>query len=111
MHWSCTSGKPKPAFPVPKQSIWTGPLANGSFTAVLFNADTVTANITLAWTMLDQYGGDSSNDGGSTAQGYLVRDLWQHQDLGVLGGAGHTWAVPPHDVVFLKIRKAAVTSP
>ena len=71
----------------------------------------VTANITLAWTMLDQYGGDSSNDGGSTAQGYLVRDLWQHQDLGVLGGAGHTWAVPPHDVVFLKIRKAAVTSP
>lgn len=82
--------------PVLGHQVWTKPMSDGSKAIVLFNNGikdvNVTAKITVEWSWLAW--GDSSVA--------LVRDLWQHKDLGNFKGS-FTAEVEYHGVVMLRV--------
>jgi len=89
-------GSGKPRAPVPKHSVWAGPLEGDAHVAVLFNADTKAADITLKWGMLSPPLAEGSE--------LRVRDVWKHDELGV-HKASFTAHVPAHGAVALRLRK------
>jgi alpha-galactosidase len=70
--------------------IWARPLADGSDAVGLFNRGESELKITLDFAKIGINGSAK------------LRDLWQHQDLGVMNGS-YTAAVPKHGVVMLKV--------
>jgi alpha-galactosidase len=70
--------------------VWARPLADGSSAVGLFNRGESEFKITVDF-----------NSIGITSPA-RVRDLWQHQDVGMVTGS-YTAAVPRHGVVMLKI--------
>jgi alpha-galactosidase len=70
--------------------IWAKPLADGSSAVGLFNRGESELKITLEFAKV-------GIDGPAK-----VRDLWQHQELGVMNGS-YTAAVHKHGVVLLKV--------
>jgi len=75
-----------------KTQVWVGPLEGKSYCAVLVNLDTVNQHVTLDWSML----------GENPIVIFLVRELWQHKDLGQKNSS-ITFDVPAHDTVVLKL--------
>jgi len=72
--------------------VWARPLAgeNSPQAVVIFNRTAAQANVTIEWENLGIYG-DAE-----------VRDLWSHQDLGVMA-RGYSANVPAHGVVVLRV--------
>mmetsp|Transcript_52265 Transcript_52265/g.131212 ORF Transcript_52265/g.131212 Transcript_52265/m.131212 type:complete len:432 (-) Transcript_52265:172-1467(-) len=82
--------------------VFTRPLADGSFAAVLFNragrwsqADTRfrAEDIVLPWAAL----------GVPEATSFSVRDLWTHSDVGVFSGEFKAAGVQPHGAVMVRL--------
>lgn len=71
------------------QDVWAGPLADGSFAVLLLNRGFYDTNITADW---QDFGLDPSQEA-------AVRDLWAHQDLGVMKGS-ITTSVESHAVAM-----------
>jgi alpha-galactosidase len=69
--------------------VWAKPLASGAKAVVLFNRSSAPAAITVNW-----------SDVGLTGNA-LVRDLWQHQDMGTFGRSYSTMPIPSHGVAML----------
>ena len=72
--------------------VWVKQLANGSRAVVLFNRSLKTENISVSWEEL----------GYPAYMKAIVRDLWQHKDIGKLKEQFNT-NVPPHDAVMIKV--------
>jgi alpha-galactosidase len=72
--------------------VWARPLADGRRAVILFNRSSKEAPIAVNWTEI----------GYPKTLGAQVRDLWKHQDLGVLKGS-YSAAVPGHGAVMVKI--------
>lgn len=74
--------------------IWASHMADGSVAVILFNrGGIIDADIKVNWPLI---GLDSD-------QPALVRDLWQHADLGTFTGAFEGKHIPPHGVQMLLI--------
>ena len=73
--------------------VWSKPLAGDAMAVALFNRTTDATHITLR---LKEVGWQ-----GSAA----ARDLWSHQDLGVLSGE-KVFTVPAHGVVLLRLSRS-----
>ena len=74
------------------RDVWAGPLADGSFAVLLLNRGFYNTNITTDW---QDFGLDPSQEA-------AVRDLWAHQDLGVMKGS-ITTSVESHAVAMYRI--------
>lgn len=74
------------------QDVWAGPLADGSFAVLLLNRGFYNTNITADW---QDFGLDPSQEAS-------VRDLWAHQDLGVMKGS-ITTSVESHAAAMYRI--------
>jgi len=72
--------------------VWAGLIKGRSYGIVLVNTDTSNHPITLDWDMIDE----------KPSTIFLIRDLWQHKDLGQRH-ANITVDVLAHDVVALKL--------
>ena len=78
----------------PQLEIWAGPLSDGSQAVLLFNrVDSGSSPITVQWTDI----------GFSATQQALVRDLWQHNDVGTFTGSYTSPSINAHAVQMLKI--------
>ncbi len=78
----------------PQLEIWAGPLADGSKAVLLLNrVDSGSEPLTVQWTDI----------GLPLTQQALVRDLWQHQDLGTFTGDYTSPNINAHAVQMLKI--------
>jgi alpha-galactosidase len=71
--------------------VWAKPLADGSIAVGLFNRGESTNLITLSY-----------NDIGVQGSA-MLRDLWQHKDLGSFSGS-YTEEVPRHGAVMIVVR-------
>jgi alpha-galactosidase len=72
--------------------VWVKPLAGtATYAVALLNRTDTAADMTVAW-----------SDIGLTSTGATVRDLWTHQDLGVVP-TQYTTTVPSHGVAMLKV--------
>jgi alpha-galactosidase len=77
------------------RQVWTRPLANGDYAAILYNANNVTAlPITMSWTDL----------GWKSTDQVLVRDLWAQNNVGVYP-KGYAATVGANDVQFVRLTK------
>lgn len=75
--------------------VWTRPLANGDYAAVLYNANNQTAQtISMTWSDVHWSNDDT----------VLVRDLWANKDLTTTTN-GITYEIPHHDILFLRLSK------
>ena len=74
------------------KEVWQGPLAHASYAVLLLNRGSSSASITAQW---GDFGVDSTRKA-------MVRDLWQHKDLGTFTGS-ITAMVPSHGVVMYNI--------
>ena len=106
---------------VPAQSVWAGPLENGAFTVVLFNAAETAAEIELTRSMLEtaatfapstppqnqQQHMDDGNISAEPAPRLNMRDIWGKKSLGVFTSTFKA-SVGPHDVLFMTLRPLAV---
>jgi len=72
--------------------VWAGPLSDESIAVVLFNRSPINSDITANW----------SDIGISTGRSCKVRDLWNHEDLGIFVDS-FTSLVPTHGAVMVKI--------
>jgi len=72
--------------------VWMNNLVGPSYGVILFNRDSVAANITAYWSDL----------GLNPSTPYKVRDLWLHQDMGTFTGS-YSAMVNVHGVVVLKL--------
>lgn len=72
--------------------VWVKQLADGGRAVVLFNRGLTTENITVSWPEL----------GYPAHLKALVRDLWQHKDLGKFTGK-FAAEVPSHDAVMIRV--------
>jgi alpha-galactosidase len=70
--------------------IWARPLADGSAAVGFFNRGESELNNTLDFKML------------GLSKTVHLRDLWRHQDLGIVSGS-YTAAIPKHGAVMLKV--------
>ncbi len=77
--------------------VWARPLFDGTMAVGLFNRGGLTATIKVSWS-------DLKLNGPRPANGYPVRDLWLHKDLGVQAD-GYEASVPPHGTVLIKVGK------
>ena len=78
--------------------VYAGPLWGGrSATAVLFNRSPAAANITL------DIGALASAGFLPAVPVYEVRDLWRHEDLGLVRGSSFTAEVESHGVVHVNV--------
>ena len=72
--------------------IWVKQLADGGRAVVLFNRGLTKEKMMVAWTEL----------GYPSHLKAVVRDLWQHKDLGKFAG-DFSADVPPHDAVMIRV--------
>jgi len=75
--------------------VWAGPLSQGSYAVVLFNRSTQQDKITVNWSDL----------GIPSSKNFVVRDLWQHKDLGTFQNFFNA-TVASHGVVMVKMTPA-----
>jgi alpha-galactosidase len=92
--------------------IRTGPLSGGAAAVILFNRNTVAANITANWCeskslhlMFCLSDSPRSDLGLSPSASMQVRDLWAHSNVGTFTGS-YTATVQPYGVVFVKLTPA-----
>ena len=74
-----------------KREVWMRPLADGNRAVVLFNRSKSTRTVRVRWTDIGRKQTDE----------LPLRDLWNHQNLGVLKG-GYSVLVPAHGAVMIK---------
>jgi alpha-galactosidase len=72
--------------------VWSKPLHGGELAAALFNRTTIATHMTLRLKDLGWSGAAAA------------RDLWAHEELGVLNGE-KTFTVPAHGVVMLRLSR------
>jgi alpha-galactosidase len=72
--------------------VWVKQLADGSRAVVLFNRGLKDEKMTVKWTEM----------GYPSYLKALVRDLWQHKDMGKLKDE-YSVTVPSHDAVMLRV--------
>ncbi len=72
--------------------VWVKQLADGGRAVVLFNRGLTKEKMMVAWTEL----------GYPAHLKAVVRDLWQHKDLGKFAG-DFSADVPPHDAVMIRV--------
>jgi alpha-galactosidase len=77
------------------REVWAKPMEGGGQAVILFNRGAEAAPISVSWHEL----------GLADEAKLQVRDLWQHKDLGTLGGT-FTVRVPPHEVVMVRVSSA-----
>lgn len=83
-------GKPLTNDPTNMESqIWTGQMSSGDWIVALFNRESETQTRSFNFSDLGFVGE------------VLVRDLWQHSELGMMGSI--TAGIPPHGCLILKI--------
>ncbi len=90
----------KPAGRILKEGnneVWARPLFDGTTAVGLFNRGGLAARIKVSWS-------DLKLNGPRPANGYPVRDLWLHKDLGAQAD-GYEASVPPHGTVLVKVGK------
>ncbi|EFA81506.1 putative alpha-galactosidase [Heterostelium album PN500] len=75
------------------QQVWAKPMADGSRVVVLFNTDSISADIQLEW--VDIYVQNTAT--------MTVRDLWARSDVGQYTGSYVSLNVPSHGCAMLKI--------
>jgi hypothetical protein len=76
--------------------VWTRPLSNGDYAAVLYNSNNETAiTINMTW---------SDIPGWSNTDTVLIHDLWLQKDYATLSN-GLTMEVPKHDIFFVRLTK------
>ena len=81
------------ASPGANLQIWSKTLSGTNTRAVaLLNRGTATASITVQWSAL-----------GIPTGAAMIRDLWNHSDLGMFSGSYTASSVPSHGVVMLKV--------
>lgn len=86
-------GKPLTNDPTKEESqVWTGQLGNGDWVVALFNRENTYQSRGIIFSALPMQGKAK------------VRDLWKHEDLGML--SSFSTRVPPHGVVVIRISKA-----
>jgi alpha-galactosidase len=74
--------------------VYAGPLINGEWAVVLLNRDdSKTSSITVTWSSLGLH----------PNQTFIVRDLWQHQDMGKFTTSYTATDVAPHASVTIKL--------
>jgi alpha-galactosidase len=73
--------------------IWARPLAGGSKAVGVFNRLATPLSATVDFKQLDFRGS------------VQVRDIWQAKDLGLMN-VSYTVIVPPHGVVFLRVKQS-----
>jgi alpha-galactosidase len=78
----------------PELQVWVKPLKDGSKAVVLFNRASVPTAMTASWGRI-----------GLHTSKAMVRDLWEHKDLGVVDSR-YTATVPSHGVVMLRVTPA-----
>ncbi len=74
--------------------VWSRPLVDGSIAVGLFNRGATEATVTARWAALGLRGPHS------------VRNVWQHQDEGVVNAA-YTAKLPRHGAVFVRLTPAS----
>lgn len=72
--------------------VWAKPLTNNTEAIILFNRGSTEKDITVSWREL---GFDLGTE-------LLVKDLWDHKDLGRIKDSFSS-TVPPHGVVMIRI--------
>ena len=75
------------------QDIFVRPLADGGVAVAMTNRGKDTQNITLNW----------SDAGLAPGRSVLIRDLWQHKDLGTFQGS-FAAPVPSHGTVMIRLK-------
>ena len=87
------------ASPGANLQVWAKRLSGASTVAVaLFNRGTSSASITVQWSAI-----------GIPTGAAVVRDLWEHMDLGSFVGSYTAPSVPGHGVVMLKVTSGSGT--
>ena len=84
-----------PAHPVSQasaQQVWIAANPDHSYTVALFNLGDSAAPVTATWS-------DLGSGGAKTA---MVRDLWQHKNLGLIRG-GYTATLAPHASLLFRV--------
>jgi hypothetical protein len=77
------------------EQVWTRPLSNGDYAAVLYNSNNKTStHISMTW----------SDVGWSNTDSVLVHDLWLQRDLGTFTN-GISYEIPINDVLFVRLSK------
>ncbi len=77
-----------------KQQVYNKPLSDGTTAVLLFNKDTVPANISVAWSQIGLSGRQP------------VRDLWERKNLGKIEDGFTAWQLPQHGQYLLKVGRA-----
>jgi len=73
--------------------LWTRPLANGDYAAVLYNSNNKTAlTLGMSW----------SDVGWDNSASVLIHDLWLQKDVGVKAN-GFEMEIPINDVFFVRL--------
>ncbi|CAE7396923.1 unnamed protein product [Symbiodinium microadriaticum] len=75
--------------------VWSRPLANGDICVILFNSgNNNDVPVAVSWEEL----------GWSNSDKVYVRDLWLHEDVGLVTG-GFESSLPAHDVTMLRVTR------
>ncbi len=77
-----------------KQQVYNKPLSDGTTAVLLFNKDSVPANVSISWTEIGLAGKQK------------VRDLWAGKNLGVYKDGFTAWLLPQHGQYLLKVGKS-----
>jgi len=90
--WQSQCLSPDIEAPVGTSEVWSGPISNDNIAVVLFNRGLFTKNITVNWEDIGLESGVS----------VLIRDLWEHNDVGIFSNA-YTAEVVSHGIVMVKL--------
>ncbi len=76
-----------------KQQVYNKPLSDGTTAVLLFNKDSIPANVSVAWEQIGLAGMQP------------VRDLWARKNLGKYKEGFTAWQLPEHGQYLLKVGK------
>jgi hypothetical protein len=77
-----------------KQQVYNKPLADGTTAVLIFNKDSVPANVSVAWSQIGLSGKQP------------VRDLWARKNLGRFEDGFTAWQLPQHGQYLIKVGKS-----
>jgi hypothetical protein len=77
-----------------KQQVYNKPLSDGTTAVLLYNKDTIPANVSVSWAQIGLSGKQP------------VRDLWERKNLGKFENGFTAWQLPEHGQYLLKVGKA-----
>lgn len=75
------------------KEVWLKELENGDYSIILFNRGSENQHVSVHWEMISPE---------HTSATFLVRDLWEHEDLGAFK-FGFSGLVPSHGVKMIKV--------